>query len=107
MQDIKLIPATYKDIDAISGLAEVIWNQHYPSIISKAQIDYMLHKMYSKESLLEQMQIKGHLFFLVYSGQFNVGFISVNREKDNDWFLNKFYINQELASKGIGSIAFQ
>lgn len=106
MQDVKLIPAAEKDISTISQLAKVVWNQHYPSIISKAQIDYMLGLMYSGESLAGQMKEKEHQFFLVYSGSFIVGFISVNLEKDGDWFLNKFYINQELAAKGIGSKAF-
>jgi ribosomal protein S18 acetylase RimI-like enzyme len=107
MQDVKLKPAGYKDLDAISKLAKVTWNQHYPSIISQAQIDYMLGLMYSTESLTEQMKEKGHQFYLINSGYSTVGFISVTPEKNNEWFLNKFYIDQELASRGIGSRSFE
>lgn len=107
MQDVKLIPATYKDSETISELAELIWNQHYPAIISRQQIDYMLALMYSKTSLSEQMNDKGHLFFFVSEAETNLGFISVNKQNENTWFLNKFYINQERASKGIGSRAFE
>lgn len=107
MQDIKLIPATVKDIDAISALAKIVWNQHYPAIIKQEQINYMLKLMYSSESLTEQIEKKGHLFFLVEQEGKRVGFISVNRESKQDWFLNKFYIDQSLASKGIGAETFE
>ncbi len=107
MQEVKLIPATYKDSETISELAKLIWNQHYPAIISRRQIDYMLALMYSKTSLSEQMNEKGHLFFFVSEAGNNLGFISVNKQNENDWFLNKFYIDQTRASKGLGSKAFE
>jgi RimJ/RimL family protein N-acetyltransferase len=106
MQSLKLIQAKEQDITLIAELAKLVWNQHYPSIISQAQIDYMLNWMYSTESLKEQMQIKKHQFFLIENGNEKIGFISVNNEKEKDWFLNKFYIDQTKSAKGIGSIAF-
>jgi hypothetical protein len=107
MQDVKLIPAAEKDLPVISELARVVWNQHYPAIISHEQITYMLDLMYSNKSLEEQMHNKGHLFFLIRAGLSDIGFISVHRENNNSWFLNKFYINQEVASKGVGARAFE
>ena len=107
MQDIKLIAAGPGDIKTISDLAVITWNQHYPAIISRQQIVYMLDLMYSDSSLYEQMEKKGHLFFLIENNKTPVGFISVNRESGDNWFLNKFYINQDVAAKGIGAIAFE
>lgn len=107
MQDIKLIPASKKDLTTISELARITWNQHYPAIISQQQINYMLDRMYSIESLLEQLEKKKHQFFLIQANGINAGFISVNQESENNWFLNKFYINQEIAAKGIGTKAFE
>lgn len=106
MQSLKLIQAKEQDIPSIAQLAKIVWNQHYPSIISQAQIDYMLNWMYSADSLREQMQIKKHQFFLIEFEGLAIGFISVNHEEENDWFLNKFYINQNKSAKGIGSKAF-
>lgn len=106
MQDLKLTLATYKDIETISKLAERIWNQHYRSIISQEQIDYMLANMYSAASLREQMEHKGHLFYLLCHKQDVIGFVSVAQESEANWFLNKFYIDQDFAAKGIGSAAF-
>src|SRR3954469_2066405 len=106
MQDLKLIPAGDKDLPVISALAKTVWNQHYLAIISQQQIDYMLNRMYSSESLQEQIHAKQHLFFIIRVQEINIGFVSVHREQGDDWFLNKFYIDQTLASKGIGGKAF-
>lgn len=103
MQDIKLIQAQSGDLGVIAQLATLTWNQHYPAIISQQQIDYMLQRMYSEESLKEQMMVKQHRFFLIQSNESYIGFISVNQEKDNEWFLNKFYIDQNYAAKGLGT----
>lgn len=106
MQDVKLTEASYKDMETISKLADTIWNQHYRSIITQDQINYMLGKMYSLESLLEQIEQKGHRFFMIAADGKTLGFISVKQESDREWFLNKFYIDQTFAAKGIGSTAF-
>ncbi len=107
MQPIKLKAAGINDLDTIAALAELIWNQHYPSIIGQKQIDYMLGKMYNKESLLEQMQIKKHRFYLIEVEGENIGFVSVNQEEKNEWFIPKFYIDQTLAGKGYGTMVFK
>lgn len=99
MQELKLIAATHKDTDTISELAKLIWNQHYPEIISQQQIDYMLNLMYSKESLSEQMLTKGHLFFLIQSGTTNLGFISVNPTGNNHGFSINFTLTKLIRPK--------
>lgn len=107
MKEIKLIPASETEINAISELAKTIWNQYYPEIISQEQIDYMLEKMYSAESLKEQLSKKGHVFYFIKDDKHNLGFISVHLEQENDWFINKFYIDQRQAQKGLGTTAFK
>lgn len=107
MHELKLIPVTEKDISLVSDLADTIWNQHYPPIIGQEQVDYMLNLMYSRQSLLQQMKEKGHLFFAVNFKDHNIGFISVDKQEDKSWFLNKFYIDQEKAAKGLGTMVFK
>ena len=60
---INLVKANTSDVELIEKLAHRIWHEYYPSIISMEQIDYMLDKMYSKESLLEQMTQKNDVFY--------------------------------------------
>jgi diamine N-acetyltransferase len=106
MQELKLILAGESDIPLISRLAEKIWNQHYPSIIGQAQVDYMLARMYSAAGLQEQLTAKKHVFYLIHSNREPVGFISVSEERKGEWFLNKFYVDQNVAAKGIGTRTF-
>ncbi|MBX3163769.1 MAG: GNAT family N-acetyltransferase [Bacteroidetes bacterium] len=107
MNNVILVAATTADIKEISELAALIWNQHYPSIIGQVQVDYMLNLMYSEESLREQMQKKLHQFIFIKVSNVAQGFISVHTENNRDWFLNKFYVNQNIAAKGVGTEAFE
>ncbi|MBA3665836.1 MAG: GNAT family N-acetyltransferase [Bacteroidetes bacterium] len=107
MEDLRLIELSKKDIPLVSELAHTIWNQHYPSIIGQQQVDYMLKRMYSSESIEEQMEKKGHLFFLIRFNHQPTGFVSVHEEKPGHWFLNKFYIDQRKAATGLGTRAFE
>lgn len=105
--EIKLIQANEGDLEIISNLAKKIWNHYYPEIISQEQIDYMLSVMYSLESLKNQTCEKKHRFYFIDEDYTHIGFVSVHSENNKDWFLHKLYIDQTLAKKGIGTLAFK
>jgi RimJ/RimL family protein N-acetyltransferase len=100
---IHLALATEKDLNTITKLAHMIWNDHYVDIVGQEQVDYMLKKMYDHNSLLEQLHQKKHVFYLIVNDQKAIGFISVSTENNNDYFLHKFYIDQQKANSGIGT----
>lgn len=104
---LKLKAAGLDDINDIARLATEIWNDHYVPIIGKAQVDYMLDRMYSAESLREQMLEKKHLFLLIFLDTTVSGFISVNEEQTGNWFINKFYLQQKQSAKGLGTEALR
>ncbi len=104
--NLKFNSATEKDISIINDLAVRIWKTHYSSIISIDQIDYMLDKFYSFESLLQQMN-EGHKFTLVYNGVKPIGYISLSSVDEKKYFLHKFYIDIDAHSKGIGTKLFK
>ncbi|MDF2449637.1 MAG: acetyltransferase [Bacteroidota bacterium] len=97
--------ASENDLLTISNLADVIWNQHYVPIIGQAQVNYMLNKMYSLTSLKEQIHTKNHVIYLIKNDGNDIGFISVEKLKDQDYFLHKFYIDQQQSNKGTGTRA--
>jgi ribosomal protein S18 acetylase RimI-like enzyme len=107
MLGLKLSEAGESDLADIAGLATLIWNQHYPEIIGQAQVDYMLQMMYSAESLREQLLAKHHRFFLIRSGSEKIGFISMHKENNDNWYLNKFYVDQQSIYRGAGSRIFK
>ncbi len=102
---IHLKEAEEKDLTTITKLAKVIWNDHYVSIIGQEQVDYMLDKMYNHKSLVEQLNIKKQIFYLVKEGEESLGFIAISSENISDYFLHKFYINQQKSNVGLGTIA--
>ena len=106
MPHIELINATASDIPEIRQLALKIWHQHYPAIISMEQINFMLDKMYNTESLSHQITFQKHQFMLIVVNDNVEGFISVHEVAPSDWLINKYYLNQDLAGVGIGSVAF-
>lgn len=102
------------DAERVGILARQIWNAHYPSIVSQAQIDYMLADRYSPSSLAAQMK-DGQRFLLVEKTDI-LGFLSISPLADienpllrgteppaaQDFFLHKFYILPEYHGRGIG-----
>lgn len=97
--------ASKSDISVIFDLAVKIWRKHYPSIITNVQIEYMLEKMYSKESLAQQMD-DGDVFWLAFEHEIPIGYLSYNSLGNGDYFLNKFYVDVDRHRKGIGKQLF-
>ena len=102
---IHLKVAEEKDLTTISKLAKVIWNDHYVPFIGQQQVDYMLSKIYNYESLIEQLNQQKHVFYLIEKDNIDVGFLSVSSQNKCDYFLHKFYIDQQKSNDGIGTKA--
>ncbi len=101
MVNLKL--ATQADIQTIYSLAKEIWYDHYPSIITMDQIDYMLANFYSQEALNKQME-EGQKFYLIFTESIEpMGYLAVTEKQPGHWFMNKFYIKTIHQSKGIGA----
>jgi diamine N-acetyltransferase len=100
MPQIKIAAA--EDIPLIQQLTFATWPQTYSSIISKAQIDYMLEIMYSTEALQKQMHEDNCTFIIVYDNNEPVAFASYNETTPQNWKLNKIYILPVQQGKGMG-----
>jgi ribosomal protein S18 acetylase RimI-like enzyme len=90
------------DIALIRELTFRVWPQTYASILTQAQIDYMLEMMYSESSLQKQMTEQGCEFIIVYESGNPVGFASYSEEEPARWKLNKIYVLQNQQGKGTG-----
>lgn len=93
------------DIPLIRDLTFRVWPQTYISILSEAQIDYMLEMMYSESSLIKQMMEEGCQFILVYDEKEAVGFASFSETEPGIWKLHKIYILPNQQGKGTGRFA--
>ena len=97
-------------IETVSKLADIIWREHYKSIISQGQIDYMLANLQSVAAIEDQISNQNYEYYLVQpdnvqsdnvrpdSGQY-VGYFAVV-PKGGNLFLSKIYILKEERRKG-------
>ncbi|MBK7684471.1 MAG: GNAT family N-acetyltransferase [Bacteroidetes bacterium] len=93
------------EIPIINALARKIWMDHYPSIISMDQIEYMLEKMYS-EAALQQQITDGNRFFILSDEHADLGYLSISQTGEGNYFLHKFYIDTQHHRKGLGHFFF-
>ncbi len=96
--------ASINDAFLISQLASVIWKAHYPSIISNAQIDYMLNERYAEHTIKSSME-HGERFFLLYEGAICKAYASLE-DRETDIYLHKFYVLVDSHRNGIGQQLF-
>lgn len=101
---IKIISAAETDLPAVANLAGLIWRQCYRGIISEEQIDYMLAKMYSLETLRDEIQSRSVRFELFFTGGVLAGFASFGPSETPDTFkLHKLYLHSDWHGRGFGS----
>lgn len=90
----------------IASLAHDIWNRYYPSIISKAQIDYMWRLRYSSEALTEKYAARGTTLLIAWLGPLAVGFavLSVPEDALDEANLDAFYLHPDHHRRGFGTV---
>lgn len=105
---VQIVPACEEHLPALAELAGVIWRQHYPGIISPAQIEYMLAKMYSLETLRTQIQLESIRFERLLVNDRFIGFAAYGPTPEPGVMkLHKCYLLPEMHGRGLGSILLQ
>ena len=96
---------TETQIETVARLAFEIWNQHFTSIIGKAQVDYMVEKFQSKKAISEQIE-EGYSYYLLKADGDYIGYTGICPRED-ELFLSKLYIRASQRGKGYGRKAVQ
>ncbi len=95
------------ELDTLAALARHIWQHHYPAMISRAQIDYMLAQRYSHPVLLAALEAPHHwLDGLWLNGQM-AGFVHYCLQPDSVMKLEKLYLDPHWHGQGLGSQLLQ
>ena len=91
------------ELSIVQRIAMATYHPAYLSILEKEQLDYMLGKFYSLESLEEQRE-QGHVFLIARIQDKDVGFASYNLKdsKNQVFHLQKIYFLPEIQGKGLG-----
>ncbi|HEA29639.1 MAG TPA: GNAT family N-acetyltransferase [Leeuwenhoekiella sp.] len=91
------------EVDDFHRLAHKIWPVTFKNILSEAQIAYMLEMMYSEESLIKQQE-DGCKLFLIKADDQNIGYLSIQHNKENSGKtkVHKIYVLPEFHGTGAG-----
>lgn len=92
-------------VERVSALANVIWHEHYPGIISDEQIDHMLSHYHSKEALKQELA-DGYIFRIIQADGQDIGYCGFHNEGDRV-YIGKLYILKEYRGKGYGKQMFR
>ncbi|MDE5772630.1 MAG: GNAT family N-acetyltransferase [Ruminococcus sp.] len=94
---------TDEELREVAELAEKIWHEFFPVILSEEQIDYMVEKFQSYNAMKEQVSHQNYCYFSVSDNDGLCGYIAVKPEKDSRFFLSKLYLTKERRGKDIAS----
>lgn len=105
---IQVIRAAEADLPAISKLAGVIWRACYPGIITHAQIDFMLARMYAPDVMRDEIRSQGIRYDCLFVDGKLAGFASYGPTSEPGVMkLHKLYLLPELHGRGLGSRLLQ
>ena len=100
-----IVPGAEADLPAIAELAGVIWRACYPGIITPAQIDYMLARMYAQDVLRDEILAQGIRYYRLLMGGRLTGFASIGpTDAVGVMKLHKLYLLPELHGRRLGSL---
>ena len=104
----QIVRAEEEHLPAISDLAGVIWRACYPGIITHAQIDYMLARMYSLDVLRDEIRSQGIRYDQLLVDGKPAGFASYGPTSEAGVMkLHKLYVLPEMQGRGLGSSLLQ
>jgi GNAT superfamily N-acetyltransferase len=94
-----------RQIETVAGLAAEIWRQHYPAIISRQQIDYMVERFQSRDAIRQQIADGYHYALIRQDGEVT-GYLAVRCDRDSgELFLSKIYLREQNRGQGAGYAA--
>ena len=92
-----------EELSVVQRIAMATYHPAYLSILKKEQLDYMLGKFYTLESL-EAQRAEGHVFLIARLDGKDVGFASYNLKDPGKqvFHLQKIYFLPEMQGMGLG-----
>ena len=88
-----------EQIATVAALAREIWTQHYEPIIGAAQVEYMLAKFQSAETIARQIVAEGYEYYLAPEA----GYLALVPDRTKkSMLLSKIYVKAARRGTGLG-----
>lgn len=91
------------ELPVVTDIARKTWPSAYSGIISDYQIEYMLNRMYSLQTMQSEIETQGICFDILEVNGVPAGFASFGPIDNNILKLHKLYILPEFQHQGLGS----
>ncbi|MBD3648909.1 MAG: GNAT family N-acetyltransferase [Pseudomonadales bacterium] len=102
-QSVEIIAADDQHLLDIQRLAHEVWFDHYPGIITREQISYMLAKDYDIESLRRDLSKGIAIDRMIVDDELR-GFAAYGPWDAQDFKLHKLYLAKSFHGLGLGSM---
>jgi len=105
---VRIRPLALDDIDDLRELAGTIWRAHYPGIITRAQIEYMLAERYAPDVLRAEIGQDDLWWDLLLDGGVSRGYASYfMTERAGELKLDKLYVHPQCQRRGYGAMMLE
>ena len=99
MNSISLVEAKTDDqYRRIAELADEIWHEYFPSVISPDQIDYMVEKFCSFDAMKKLITDEGYIYYFIKHDGRDIGYTAIKPDGKR-LFLSKIYLKKEERGK--------
>lgn len=99
MNAIKLVKAESDDqMKRIAAIADEIWHEYFPCLLTSGQIDYMVEKFCSFKAMKENVQKDNYIYYFIKRGGEDIGYTAVKPDGDR-LFLSKIYLKKDERGK--------
>lgn len=89
-----------EQLNILAGVANEVWHEFFPCILSDEQIDYMVDKFQSYPAMKKQME-DGYEYYFIKDNDEICGYMGIHEEtEDKKMFLSKLYLKKEHRGKG-------
>ncbi len=102
----ELVKVNINQINSLANLANEIWHEYWPCILTAEQIDYMVEKFQSETAILNQMRDENYTYYFIKVDSDIIGYTGISVKEDY-LFLSKLYIKKEFRHNGYGKLAFK
>lgn len=92
-------------IKQLADMADKVWHEYFPCILSAEQIDYMVDKFQSEHAMKEQIN-RSYEYYFICADNKPCGYIGLHCEEEK-MFLSKLYLMKDMRGNGIAGKAFK